>query len=204
MVQSGEVLLRPQTGGAVESWIPCVMTLTALHIEIKASAAAQGSPERPDYYDRLTPCSSVYETGLGACTFQLVTARYVFQLSAESPGARTSWLALIREVIRASIVDTSDSLFQQAVLRIDKDEIYHLNIPSPQPLGLVFERVGEWAVVQTSRLEAMTGVSEGSILCAVDREPVLLDCYRDTVTRLRKARPPMVGIIMTHLPLSVL
>ena len=185
VIYSGHVRLRPKMGGDVSTWTPCQLRLLLPSIEIR------GLDGKLIVKDKLTPSSSAYETALGDFTFQLVSTRLISQISVSTASERTTWLALLREAIRESISDTSDSLFQQAVLRVDFDEIYHLDVPSVRPLGLVFERVGEWAVVQSSKLEDGTGVSEGSILCAVDNQPVLFEAYRDSVSLLRKARPSM-------------
>lgn len=185
VIYSGNVRMRPKTGGDISTWTQCQLRLMLPSIEIRSMDG------KLIVKDKLTPSSSAYETALGDYTFQLVSTRLISQISVSNASERTIWLALLREAIRESISDSSDSLFQQAVLRVDFDEIYHLDVPSVRPLGLVFERVGEWAVVQSSKLEDSTSVSEGSILCAVDNQPVLFEAYRDSVSLLRKARPPM-------------
>ena len=188
LLYESEIRLRPATGGPAEKW-------PRYRMKLSYPPALEFTPIEsrtlPFISDQLNPCGSAYETSLGDSTLQIVTAQNTLQISVESTSERIFLLVMLREAIRASIVDTSDTLFQQAILRVDEDEVYTLDVQDHKSIGLVFERVGEWAVVQTSKLERTTGVTVGSILCAINDDSVLLRSYRDTVSRMRKIRPPL-------------
>ena len=53
-----------------------------------------------------------------------------------------------RRTIADSIMDTTDPLFQKAMLKIDDDEFYEVRFAIKAPLGIVFERSGEWAIIK--------------------------------------------------------
>ena len=149
------------------------------------------SVKQPVISDKLGPCSSVYETSLGDSTLQIVTAQTTLHISVTSVSERMFLLVVLREAIRASVVDTSDTLFSHAILRADEDEVYSVAVQHKESMGLGFKRVGEWMVVNESKYEQTTGVAVGSILCAINGDDVSLRSYRDTMSQMRQTHPPL-------------
>ena len=184
-----DILLRPGTeGGAVASWPRYRMKLS---YPSTLEFTPIDSVKLPSISDKLSLCSSVYESSLGDNTLKIVTAQSTLCISVKSTAERIFLLAVLREAVRISVVDTSDTLFAHAILKIDEDEVYSLAVPDKQSMGLGFKRVGEWMVVNKSKREAITGVTVGSILCAINSDNVLLRSYRDTMSQMRQTHPPL-------------
>ena len=88
-------------------------------------------------------------------------------------------------------LDTKDALFQQSILKIDNDEFYTVTFTEKKPLGVVFERSGDWAIIKSSVNQQESGILVGSVLSAIDHHSVVLDSYQDTIDRVRGWRPPL-------------
>jgi PH domain len=88
-------------------------------------------------------------------------------------------------------LDTKDELFQQSILKIDNDEFYTVHFTEKRPLGVVFERSGEWAIIKSSANQAESGLLVGSVLSKVDNHSVILEGYQDTIDRLKGWQPPL-------------
>ena len=88
--------------------------------------------------------------------------------------------------------DTRDELFQQSILKIDNDEFYTVHFTEKKPLGVVFERSGEWAIIKSSTNQAESGLLVGSVLSTIDKHSVILEGYQDTIDRLKGWTPPLV------------
>jgi PH domain len=88
--------------------------------------------------------------------------------------------------------DTKDELFQQSILKIDNDEFYTVHFTEKKPLGVVFERSGEWAIIKSSTNQAESGLLVGSVLSTIDKHSVILEGYQDTIDRLKGWSPPLV------------
>lgn len=88
--------------------------------------------------------------------------------------------------------DTKDELFQKSILKIDNDEFYDITFTEKKPLGVVFERSGEWAIIKTSTNQAESGLRVGSVLSSVNKHSVILESYQDTIDRLKGWTPPLV------------
>ena len=184
-----EILLRSESEGSdVNTWSRYRMKLS---YPSTLEFTPIDSVKLPSISDKLSPCSSVYESSLGDNTLQIVTAQTTLHISVTSASERMFLLAVLREAIRASVVDTSDTLFAQAILKVDEDEVYSVAVPDKQSMGLGFKRVGEWMVVNKSKYEQTTGVVVGSILCAINGDNVLLRSYRDTMSQMRQTHPPL-------------
>ena len=184
-----EILLRPDTeGGAANSW-------PKYQIKLSYPSTLEFTPidsvNLPSISDKLSPCSSVYETSLGGSTLQIVTAQTTLHISVTSESERMFLIAVLREAIRASSADSTDTLFSHAILRADEDEVYSVDVQHKESMGLGFKRVGEWMVVNKSAHEHTTGVTVGSILCAINGDDVLLRSYRDTMSQMRQTNPPL-------------
>lgn len=139
----------------------------------------------------LSPSCSVFGTNLGENTFELVTTSKVLHACASSMGEMEEWIIAIRQAINESILDTSDELFQQALLKIDNDDFYEVRFKVKAPLGVVFERSGEWAIIKASNRQASTGIQVGSVLWAINGKSVVLDSYHDTIEKLKDWQPEL-------------
>jgi hypothetical protein len=120
-----------------------------------------------------------------------VTANKVLHVSSENIEDMKAWIAAVRDTISNSIMDYSDPLFQHALLKIDNDEFYTSTFTEKAPLGVVFERSGEWAIIKSSNKQNLTGIYVGSVLASVNGESVVLEEYQKTIERLRNWTPPL-------------
>ena len=77
------------------------------------------------------------------------------------------------------------------MLRIDDDVFYTVTFAVKQPLGVVFERSGDWAVIKTSTETDATGILLGSVLSKIGDESIVLDTYQSAIDRLKGWQPPL-------------
>ena len=181
-----EILLRSESEGSdVNTWPRYRLKLSNL-------STLEFTPidyiKLPTISDKLSPCSSVYESSLGDNTLQIVTAQTTLHTSVTSESERMFLLAVLREAIRVSVVDTTDTLFARAILKVDEDEVYSVAVVDKESMGLGFKRAGEWMVVSKSK---NSGVTVDSVLCAINSDNVLLRSYRDTKSQMRQTHPPL-------------
>jgi PH domain len=139
---------------------------------------------------KITPNCSVFETNLGAYTFELVTSKRVLHMKAGNSQTMMNWITHLRDAIQKSILDTNDPLFQAAMLLIDDDEFYDVTFTEKKPLGVVFERAGEWAIVKSSTVPE-NGIVVGSVLSSVNMNSVVLGGYQYTIELLKNWQPPL-------------
>eukprot|EP00953_Heterococcus_sp_UTEX-ZZ885_P013097 7488-Heterococcus_DN1.PRE.1 len=71
-----------------------------------------------------------------------------------------------------------------------EDEFYEVTFETKQPLGVVLERSKEWAVVKLAN-PALSAVTVGSALAAVNGKSVVLKPYHTTIDLLTNWRPPL-------------
>ena len=181
-----EILLRSDTEGSDVNWHRYRLKQSNLST---LEFTPIGSVKLPSISDKLSPCSSVYESSLGDNTLQIVTAKTTLHISVESTSERMFLIAVLREAIRVSAVDTIDTLFAHAILKVDDDEVYTIEVKElGPPMGLGFKRIGEWMAVNKSK---NFGVTAGSVLCAINGGDVLLHSYRDTMSQMRQTHPPL-------------
>jgi hypothetical protein len=185
VIKQGPLNMRPPKGG--DNW-PEYM----FYINESEMVAVEQSTEAVIGDFKITPNCSVFETNLGTNTFELVTAKKVLHVQAKAPTETTSWIEAIREAISRSYLDTNDPLFQHAMLKIDDDVFYKVAFNEKKPLGVVFERTAEWAVIKTSANQANSGIRVGSVLSSVNGQSVILDSYQNTIDRLKDWKPPLV------------
>jgi len=141
---------------------------------------------------QITPNCSVFETNLGSHSFELVSSKRVVHLMADSSDITNEWIDAIRAVISNSYLDTTDPIFQQALFRIDEDYFYEIEFPEKKPLGLVFERSNDWAIVKHSPCAEQTGVRPGYVLSTINGESILLEPYQNVIDLLRNWQPPLI------------
>lgn len=187
-IKEGNLGMRPEQGGEV--WPEILVRLfNSQLIVFEAPALDSSSPLKMiDSFD-ISPCCSVFSTNLGENTFELVTPNKVLHVCTRSVPHMEDWILNIRQAISDSILDTSDPLFQKALLKIDDDEYYEARFTEKASLGIVFERCGEWAIIKTSTRQSATGIEVGSVLSAVNGESVVLENYHNTISKLKDWQP---------------
>jgi hypothetical protein len=111
--------------------------------------------------------SSVFETTLGANTFEIVTTSKIVHLSTPAMDVTTTWIKYLRDSISKCDPYPSDDIFKEALLR-QAGDTYDVTFLDHKPLGIVLERSGEWALVKVAKSDA--GVQVGSALSCIDGE----------------------------------
>ena len=76
-------------------------------------------------------------------------------------------------------------------MRIDDDEFYTVTFEGKQPLGVVFERSGDWAIIKSSTNTHETGILVGSVLSKINARSYILDNYQNAIDRLKGWEPPL-------------
>jgi hypothetical protein len=109
--------------------------------------------------------SSVFETTLGANTFEIVTTSKILHLSTPSVDLTTTWIKYLRDSISKCDPFPKDSIFKEALTRQPGD-FYDVKFLDHKPLGIVLERSGEWALAKVAKSDA--GVQVGSALSSID------------------------------------
>ena len=140
----------------------------------------------------ITPNCSVFETNLGTHSFEIVSAKRVAHFMADTAELSNEWIDAIRAVIANSYLDTNDPIYQQALFRIDEDYYYEIEFLEKKPLGLVFERANDWAIVKHSPSAEQTGVRPGYVLSSLNGNSVILEPYQNVIDILRNWQPPLV------------
>jgi len=136
----------------------------------------------------LNPTCSVFETNLKSHAFELVTTQQALHIQGSSPDETSLWITELRKVISKSKVSTKDPLLAGA-LRHELQK-YDVHFETKKPLGIVLERSREWALVKLSNAEA-TDVTEGSALCMINGESVMLKTYSSAIKMLTGWKPPL-------------
>jgi hypothetical protein len=183
-IKQGPLNMRPPKGGEV--W-PQYM----FYINDSEMIAVDQATNSIMADFKISPNCSVFETNLGENTFELVTAKKVLHVQSTSAEETSAWIEAIREAISGSYLDTNDPLFQHAMLRIDDDVFYKVTFSEKKPLGVIFERTAEWAVIKTSNNQAQSGIKVGSVLSAINGNSVILESYQSTIERLKDWKPPL-------------
>jgi PH domain len=189
MIKKGYLKMRPPKGGEV--WPEELFFLNeALMVVVDKDAEDETQARIVSDY-AITPNCSVFETNLGVNTFELVTAQRVLHVQATSRDDLISWVEAIKEAIARSYLDTSDPLFQHAILKIDDDYFYDVTFHEKRSLGVVFERTGEWAVIKSSNEAHVSGIQVGSVLTKINGRSIILEKYQDTIEVLKGWQPPL-------------
>lgn len=136
------------------------------------------------------PGCCVFETNYGPFAFEIVTPQKVLHVQAESQAVCDAWLAAIRSAIANSQPSPDDPLYQLAMSKIDEDAFYDVSFHEKKPLGIVFERSCEWAVVKHSN-ERATGISIGSVLTSINGKSCLFTAYDDVIDTVKNWQPPL-------------
>jgi hypothetical protein len=190
--KEGILGMRPPNGGDFSSWPKFLFRLR------EASLVAISVDDSKDVVDQrvykkyvMSPSSSAFETNLGENTFELVSSNQILHVCADSPEDLASWIYNIRRAVSCAAFDISDPLFQHALLKIDDDVIYEAHFATKQPLGVIFERSGDWAITKTSTKQEVTNITVGSVLSSINGESVVTSDYFTTVNKLRGWNPPL-------------
>mmetsp|Transcript_1761 Transcript_1761/g.3319 ORF Transcript_1761/g.3319 Transcript_1761/m.3319 type:complete len:682 (-) Transcript_1761:196-2241(-) len=189
-VMQGELQVRPSKGGDV--WIDhsFVLTTTELLVLETTTSDQTEASEVVGMYD-ICPSCSVFETNLGQFTFELVTPRKILHVKSESREVTAAWIDCIRKVIADSEPNMADPVLQLAIAKIEEDVFYDVSFHDDKvPLGIVFERSGEWAMVK-SAMKPELGVRVGSALSSVNGESCIFKSHEYTIGKLKNWKPPL-------------
>jgi hypothetical protein len=197
---SGEIFkegilgMRPPHGGECSTWPKCLFRLKETSmVAIKFNERDINDTSAHQIIKKyiFSPSSSAFETNLGEHTFELVSSNQILHVCASSGEDLASWIYNIRRAVSCCMFDVSDPLFQHALLKIDDDIMYEAHFATKQPLGVIFERSGDWAITKTSTKQEVTNITVGSVLASVNGESVVTADYFSTVNRLRGWTPPL-------------
>ncbi len=189
-LKEGILNMRPlaKTIDHDDVWLPCWFKLYPTILSVFSLQCSDESPEgtvgEVIVSCSVSPSCCAFETTLKPFSFEFVTSK-ILHVCGRDAIDTVEWIRLLRVVIGTSVQDNFEPLFQQALLKIDNDELYFCNITSKVPIGISFEQVGEWAVVQSSTLQSETGISVGSVLCSIQGVSVVLDQFDKTIDRLQ-------------------
>lgn len=202
----GMLQMRPAAGGQVNRWpeyefhlVPGYLSVySVVQVSLNQVAARHNNKSASTVTDtvlvekhRLSPNSIAFETTLGPNSFEVVTTNTILHLCARSSAEMHVWMQSVKAAAAASVLDPADPLFQMALLKIDLDEIFQVSFNVKAPLGVVFEKTGEWAIVRSTSTDISAQIPVGSVLTSINGESVILKSYSDVVSRLRGWQPPL-------------
>lgn len=170
-----------------DQWVELMFYLTDAEL-LCYDQSSGGSAQLIESYS-MTSNSGVFETNIGENSFELVTPSKVLHVLPTSAEEGAAWMSVMREVISQCRLDISDPLLQSAMLRIDDDEFITITVAEKKPLGITFERAGEWALVKVAKEEA--GVPAGAALSMINTHSTVLATYASTIEQLKSWLPPL-------------
>ncbi|CAE7505751.1 unnamed protein product, partial [Symbiodinium microadriaticum] len=138
----------------------------------------------------LRPSCSVFETNLSDHAFEIVTPKQVVHVLAVSRKECTDWMHALLSAISKSHPEANDPLVSLALQKIDEDVFYDVSFHEKRPLGVVFEKSSEWAIIKHSNSRA-TGVHIGSVLTSINGQSCMLSTYTRSKSLLRGWQPPL-------------
>ena len=139
----------------------------------------------------LTPNTLVSSTDLNAFSFEIVTFSDVLHLNASCKDSKDQWIATIRGLVASVNIYPRGSKLQEASLARDCT-YYNVQFKSANSPGLIMERRGDIALVSRVTRSLQHCVTTGSVLTAVNREPVVSQPYETVVKMLSEWQPPLV------------
>ena len=160
VVLSNQLRMRGPDGG--ENWpevkVELIVASDGRYVVMSTSGAE---------IDRiqLEVTSCVFETTLGANTFEIVTTSKIVHFSTPAVDVTTTWIKYLRDSISKCDPYPSDPIFKEALTR-QQGDTYDVSFLDHKPLGIVLERSGEWALVKVTKSDA--GVQVGSALACID------------------------------------
>ena len=160
VVLSNQLRMRGPDGG--ENWPEVkVELIVASDGRYVVMSASKGEIDRI----QLEVTSCVFETTLGANTFEIVTTSKIVHFSTPAVDVTTTWIKYLRDSISKCDPYPSDPIFKEALTR-QQGDTYDVSFLDHKPLGIVLERSGEWALVKVAKSDA--GVQVGSALACID------------------------------------
>ena len=138
----------------------------------------------------LTPNTLVSSTNLNTFSFEVVTFTDVLHLNAPSKDAKAQWVATIRGLVAAIKTYSKENKLQKAALTRDCT-YYNVLFRSTNSPGLIMERRGDLAIVAKVTRSLRHRVFTGSVLIAVNKEPVVNQPYEFILNMLSDWRPPL-------------
>lgn len=184
----GKLMVR----GANGQWVESIVALTETEIVIRPMDPAFG-PGEVHYITKDTSIR-LLESSKYPNTFELTTSKDILQIVAHSANEADQWITTIRGLVpKPVLLDTSDVLYRAALTKIPLDVFYEVQYNEAKPLGLVMQKVEEWALAMDFKgYDAkVTGVVPGSVLTSVNDELVMFDDYFSTIGRLKDWKPPL-------------
>lgn len=186
----GKLLVRGGNG----QWSENTVALTETELIIRPMDALQG-PGEVHYITSNTTVAALSQRATGyAFAFEVITASKTLQIVCTSAEELDSWVSYIKQQIpKPVILDTNDVLYRAACALIPLDVFYEVQYNEAKPLGLVMQKVEEWALAMDFKgYDAKaTGVVPGSALTSVNDELVIFDDYFATIARLKDWKPPL-------------
>lgn len=138
----------------------------------------------------LTPNTIVSSTSLHNNSFEVVTFSDVLHLNASSREAKNEWMAAIRGLVASTGKYSKEDKLQAASLARDC-EYYSVLFKSNNSPGLVLERRADIALVSKVTRSLQHCVFAGSVLIAINSEPVVSQSYEYIVNLLSDWKPPL-------------
>jgi len=184
----GKLMVR----GANGQWGENMVAMTETEVVIRPMDPAQGPGEV--YYITKDMAVRVVEGSRAPFTFEITTPKGVVQISCTSQQEMDHWIQTLQSFIpQPLIIDTSDVLYRAALSKIAEDVFYEVQYLEQKPLGLVMQKVDEWAIAMDFKgYDAkVTGVLPGSALTSVNDELIMFDDYFSTISRLKDWKPPL-------------
>ena len=184
----GKLMVR----GANGQWAENMVALTETEVVVRPMDPALGAGDV--YYITKDMNVRVLETSRAPNTFEITTPTGSVQISCTSSQELDTWVKTLESFIpKPLILDTTDVLYRAALSKIPLDVFYEVQYLEQKPLGLVMQKVEEWALAMDFKgYDAkVTGVLPGSALTSVNDELVMFDDYFTTISRLKDWKPPL-------------
>lgn len=186
----GKLLVRGGNG----QWTENTVALTETELIIRPMDTVQG-PGEVHYISCNTAVNVLSQRTTGyAFAFEMTTSGKPLQIVCTSAEELDQWVSTMKGLVpQPVILDTNDVLYRAAVAKIPFDVFYEVQYNENKPLGLVMQKVEEWALTMDFKgYDAKaTGVVPGSALTSVNDELVIFDDYFATIGRLKDWKPPL-------------
>ena len=183
----GKLMVR----GANGQWVESTVAVTETEVVIRPMDPALGAGDV--YYITKDTGVKMLPTRNNN-VFELTTAKGVFQIACASMQEAEQWCNTIHGLVPTPLIlDTSDVLYRAALAKIQDDVFYEVQYTEAKPLGLVMQKVEEWALAMDFKgYDAkVTGVIPGSALTSVNDDLVMFEDYFSTIARLKDWKPPL-------------
>ena len=158
-----------------DAWLECVLQLEIDEVERHRYATIYSSTSSNTLKKVLLEITSyVLETNLAENSFEIVTVYAIAHFSCPNITCCRNWIAILKQFIAKCDPYPTDSLIRETLQRYPGIS-YTVKFTEKKPLGIAFEKSGEWANVKISQhpvvtvgsvLSAINGDSSSKIACA--------------------------------------